>query len=109
MTELEPCPFCGEATGIIVIPEIGGECFYLLCGECGSRSSYENSEAEAIAAWNHRANPLADKLAEALEPFADGDVDASGTAVILYVDASQAIMKAIDTLAEYRAQKKGGE
>ena len=49
---LELCPFCkGEA---FYNPEYNGGC--VECRECGAEGPYKRTEAEAIAAWNSRAD-----------------------------------------------------
>lgn len=54
---LKPCPFCGDRS-----PEITGErrLFWVACmagASCLSHGPKESSHAEAIAAWNRRAEP----------------------------------------------------
>ena len=52
MSELLPCPFCGGEA------EIRGDgALFVQCSECGTRygDRYHTTEAEAIAAWNTRA------------------------------------------------------
>lgn len=55
MTELLPCPFCGGEA------RESGERFentilsWVYCASCGAAGGYRHTEAEAIAAWNTRA------------------------------------------------------
>ena len=53
---LKPCPFCG---GTDLYIYIDGEEFLrdfeVYCAECGGQVSYFGTEADAIAAWNRRA------------------------------------------------------
>ena len=55
--KLKPCPFCGEkprpaATGFYPDPPV----YYIYCDGCGASGRMCNTEKEAIAAWNRRAN-----------------------------------------------------
>lgn len=60
-SELEPCPFCGYKP--LPVPQIlegtvgGPWSVWAVCCqlECGERGPRRGTEAEAIAAWNHRA------------------------------------------------------
>lgn len=53
MNELKPCPFCsGEAE---VLESGHSATFYCWCDSCETRGNYYNTEAEAIEAWNSRA------------------------------------------------------
>lgn len=52
---LEPCPFCGgEAETFNPFPNVEGT-WCVLCSECAAATGFEQTEAEAIAAWNTRA------------------------------------------------------
>lgn len=54
-TELLPCPFCGgEAEPFNPFDNADGT-WCVLCSECASATGFEQTEAEAIAAWNARA------------------------------------------------------
>lgn len=70
--ELKPCPFCGSKTDPALSvwendcgePDAGGG-FHVICcavyrnqdpfGGCGASTGWNETEAEAIAAWNRRA------------------------------------------------------
>lgn len=50
---VKPCPFCGCTA--ISVREMSGY-FRASCGRCEATASYQESEQEAIARWNRRAN-----------------------------------------------------
>ncbi len=50
--ELKPCPFCG-GEALIDGDLLGAS--WVICRECGASGAQEDSDAEAIAAWNRRA------------------------------------------------------
>lgn len=52
MSELKPCPFCGSDVGEPIECTNG---WYIVCDECGTAGLAYDSKAEAIAAWNRRA------------------------------------------------------
>lgn len=54
MSELKPCPFCGgEAVPFNPFDNTDGT-WCVLCSECASATGFEQTEAQAIAAWNSR-------------------------------------------------------
>lgn len=56
MNELLPCPFCGgEAETLTAESMHGGNLYGVMCANCAGRSDVYDIEAEAIAAWNSRA------------------------------------------------------
>jgi len=56
MTELKPCPFCGGEAEVLTAESMnGGYLFGVMCNDCRSRGDVYDTEAEAIAAWNIRA------------------------------------------------------
>ena len=56
MSELKPCPFCGGKAEILTAESMhGGYLFGIMCNDCRSRGDVYETEAEAIAAWNTRA------------------------------------------------------
>ncbi len=64
MSELKPCPFCGgrttAKTRYIGYGSLGlgsHDEYRVVCQECRASSDEYRYEAEAIAAWNRRAEP----------------------------------------------------
>lgn len=56
MNDLLPCPFCGGEAEILTAESMhGGYLFGIMCNDCRSRGDVYDTEAEAIAAWNSRA------------------------------------------------------
>ena len=56
MDELKPCPFCGGEAEMLTAESMhGGYLFGIMCNDCRSRGDVYDTEAEAIAAWNSRA------------------------------------------------------
>lgn len=55
-TKLLPCPFCGGKAKIARDVTCGYETFWAHCLECHSQANYGHTEAEAIEAWNTRAD-----------------------------------------------------
>ena len=53
MTELKPCPFCGGEADIVVYGATGEHT--IECLTCGAEGATEYDKAEAIEAWNTRA------------------------------------------------------
>ena len=61
MSELLLCPFCGgEAETLTAESMHGGYLFGIMCSDCRSRGDVYDTEAEAIAAWNSRAERITD-------------------------------------------------
>lgn len=55
-SELLPCPFCGGEAEILTAESMhGGYLFGIMCNDCRSRGDVFDTEAEAIEAWNTRA------------------------------------------------------
>lgn len=53
MSELKPCPFCGDLDPYVSGDDWNG--WYVVCSGCGADGSTESTKAEAIDAWNTRA------------------------------------------------------
>lgn len=63
---LLPCPFCGgEAELYSTVPTHGGF-WWCVCRDCGASTSF-GSEAEAIVAWNARADDAASEMAQRIQ------------------------------------------
>ena len=56
MTELKPCPFCGndEIDCCYEAEEDVYEFYFCKCKACGATAGFYQTEQEAIAAWNKR-------------------------------------------------------
>ena len=54
-TELLPCPFCGGEAEVFNPFDKTAGTWCVICRECACASGFEQTEAEAIAAWNTRA------------------------------------------------------
>jgi Lar family restriction alleviation protein len=52
-TELKPCPLCGCEKSEACYSEIG---YAVYCDKCGARGPLAKTKADAIAAWNRRAD-----------------------------------------------------
>lgn len=68
--ELKPCPFCGgEAYAVDALEKRA----HAVCDTCHASTAYYFSEAEAIEAWNTRAEPQ--KVAIANVTFTQEQLD----------------------------------
>ena len=54
MSDLKPCPFCGGEAQCS--EDLRFHISWVYCPGCGAASGYRNTEAEAIEAWNTRAD-----------------------------------------------------
>ena len=74
--QLKPCPFCGSETAptVVSIMEIEWRvCCKSIHFGCGAYIAFHDSEQEAIAAWNKRADQS--KALAALRAFAQAVMD----------------------------------
>lgn len=58
MSELKPCPFCGEEAKLLDKTnyyETGGYTYYFVrCNNCGAENGWNMQLEKAIEAWNRR-------------------------------------------------------
>ena len=57
MTELKPCPFCGDLKAEIeerIITEYNIKSYQVVCFSCAGSSGLHISQEKAIEAWNRR-------------------------------------------------------
>ena len=65
MTDLKLCPFCGDTYAVIYTTLEDGYCAE--CLECHAKTDWFSTKAEAITAWNRRADgwiPVTERLPE---------------------------------------------
>lgn len=66
--ELKPCPFCGgdNASQFFHADTGYGESWHVEClsEDCGAGTGFYDTEAEAIATWNHRHQARAEVVRE---------------------------------------------
>lgn len=73
--KLKPCPFCGgEAFAHMLGNEIA-KGYYIACDECGAKTIVFGYEADAIEAWNRRAEPEQKNQKTALSVQVKADFD----------------------------------
>ncbi|ENK7136053.1 Lar family restriction alleviation protein [Enterobacter roggenkampii] len=53
MSELKPCPFCGQKN--LLISHQNRNICSVVCFDCGGEGPEELSRKEAITSWNRRA------------------------------------------------------
>lgn len=51
--ELKPCPFCGDKTVYVYWRE---EQYFVSCNNCDCEGGKQDTQEEAIKAWNRRAD-----------------------------------------------------
>ena len=55
MLDLKPCPFCGGAAKLAVVPFPSGDRYRVCCTDCGATTWPRIIESRnAIEAWNRR-------------------------------------------------------
>ena len=55
MTELKPCPFCGNSKTVYCENDESGFVIEVVCAMCGARGPQFNRRGGAIEAWNKRS------------------------------------------------------
>ena len=58
MTEMKPCPFCGEKHDLFVFEypfkKTGLKGCYVMCKRCGASTGRSETTKEAVKVWNER-------------------------------------------------------
>lgn len=67
MSELKPCPFCGERETLKPWQADAIEYWTVICESCVAEGPTSITEAEAIAAWNARSAPRYEELLKLAE------------------------------------------
>lgn len=57
MTELLPCPFCGESSDLEVDNSDHNRSTWVICHGCGARGAIMLSYEQAVKEWNTRTIP----------------------------------------------------
>lgn len=57
MSDLKPCPFCGGEAEMCHVTQLWEprDAYWVKCKNCRISGTHHTTEAEAIAAWNSRA------------------------------------------------------
>ena len=74
MSELKPCPFCGNEYPMITENSMGVQITCPVCQtkfRCDCTAGHDYSKAETIKRWNRRAQPAACEIAEYAEDCKD--------------------------------------
>ena len=68
MTDLLPCPFCGNDAALVRASNSLNNYLFVQClnNDCVCESDFYTTEADAIAAWNRRAPTVPDEVREAI-------------------------------------------
>ena len=54
MSELKPCPFCGDNRAVHIESKTFG--FYVFCVKCRAKTDHGANKGAATRAWNRRAD-----------------------------------------------------
>ena len=93
MAELKSCPFCGSNDIKPIIYSCVGNLYQCECDNCGTLTGKYDTEKEAIAAWNTRAEPEPRVLTAEWINSKDM-LPKFGTDVLVYSDSCKKIFKA---------------
>ena len=52
---LKPCPFCGGKARLLFKPIMDSELWVCECDDCFAKTYHEDTQREAVEAWNRRA------------------------------------------------------
>ena len=72
MSDLKPCPFCGEPARIMLAPDV-----WVQCTGCGAMSAFSATPESAIGKWNRRTERCSERWTPPAGPrssrgFTDG-------------------------------------
>jgi len=68
VSDLLPCPFCGEVASLRLFDRLSAPEAWVVCGRCNASSGWYSTEERAIAAWNRRPPATAEARVRGEEP-----------------------------------------
>lgn len=106
MTELKPCPFCGETT-LGASSQVNGHAtvgHYIECGHCQNQGPWMFSASAAADAWNNRVSPWRSLKDDPPEP----PTEATNHAILIRNLGRELVDNRYHQLVPYNDMDNGG-